>query len=210
MKWQEASIWISKILAKVCILTFRLNQLILTKAGRLFKIVCFKILYGPVEPLLHMRGISDPPALLFCPTRAVLSQTPTPQTRRISVGWTLNARDPQTFTSTDKPRPLRPAQPCRSSISLGRTPQPCTISALLATPPKPAQHCTIFTLQGCAPSPSLSKLGIHRYSGYPLHPSGMPSPCSKSPLLYLSKGLHPKAHGTPPTIHLPREGSKPT
>jgi hypothetical protein len=85
----------------------------------------------------------------------------------------------------------RPAQPCRSSISLGCAPQPCklpshacspalqnlcsvchapkistalqelcfpglcspacTISALPATPIKPAQHCTIFTLQRCAP-----------------------------------------------------------
>jgi hypothetical protein len=45
----------------------------------------------------------------------------------------------------------RPAQLCRSSISLDHAPQPCTISALPAKPPKPVQHCTIFTLQGRAP-----------------------------------------------------------
>jgi hypothetical protein len=44
-----------------------------------------------------LRGISNPPALLLCPTRAMLTQTPTPQNRRISVGGALKAEDPQTF-----------------------------------------------------------------------------------------------------------------
>jgi hypothetical protein len=33
---------------------------------------------------------------------------------------------------------------------LGGTPQPSMISALLAMPLKPAQYCTIFTLQSCS------------------------------------------------------------
>jgi hypothetical protein len=96
-----------------------------------------------------------------------------------------------------------------------------------ATPLKPAQHCTIFTLQGCAPKacqagdpytrfpfcltapPKPVKPGIHRHAGSPfLWP--VPFRHSKSMLQTSAKGLLPKAHGTPPTIHLPQEGSKPT
>jgi hypothetical protein len=101
----------------------------------------------------------------------------------------------------------RPAKPCRSSILLDHAPQPCMISALPAMSPKPAQHCTIFTLQGCAPKacqagdphthlhsawlhpPSLSSQGsidtqdLHSTG---LHISGMPSLCSKGPLLHVS------------------------
>jgi hypothetical protein len=61
---------------------------------------------------------------------------------------------------------------------------------LPAIPPKPARHCTIFTLQGCAPkacqagdpphthpwslfcstaTPKPVKPGIHRHAGSPLH-----------------------------------------
>jgi hypothetical protein len=53
----------------------------------------------------------------------------------------------------------KPVQPFRSSILLGHTPQPCTISTLLAMPPRPAQPCTIFTPQTCALRPA--KLGTH-------------------------------------------------
>jgi hypothetical protein len=47
--------------------------------------------------------------------------------------------------------PPKTCTSCRNSVLLGHAPQPCTISALLATPPRPAQPCTIFTLQACAP-----------------------------------------------------------
>jgi hypothetical protein len=81
-------------------------------------------------------------------------------------------------------------------ISLGHPPQPCMISALLAMPPKPAQHCTIFTLQGCAPKacqagdPHTHHLPrIHRYAGSPLHwpvPFRHAKPTLQRPLLHLS------------------------
>jgi hypothetical protein len=75
-------------------------------------------------------------------------------------------------------------------------------------PPKPAQHCIIFTLQGCAPkacqvrdrptydlcsarphSPNLSSQGsidkqVLHFASF--HPSGTPSPYSKGLLLHLS------------------------
>jgi hypothetical protein len=84
----------------------------------------------------------------------------------------------------------------------------------LAMPTKPAQHCTIFTLQDCAPkacqdrdthththththvlhsarlwAPSLSRQGSIdmqdlHFAG--LCPSAMPSPCSKGLLFHLS------------------------
>jgi hypothetical protein len=106
----------------------------------------------------------------------------------------------------------RPAQPCMSSIPLGLAPQACTAlhnlcfashahQSLLcgkykhalspfrwAVPSRPAQICTIFTLQACAPKPCQAgdlhmhnlhsagpgppkpvKPGTHRHTGSPLH-----------------------------------------
>jgi hypothetical protein len=110
----------------------------------------------------------------------------------------------------------RPAQPCMSSIPLGLAPQACTAlhnlcfashahQSLLcgkykhalspfrwAVPSRPAQICTIFTLQACAPKacqagdpppplththnlhsagphpPKPIKMGVHRQAGSPL------------------------------------------
>jgi hypothetical protein len=160
------------------------------------------------------------------------------------MGGALNARDAQTFMISSRPCPapqactalkeLHLSGPCSPALhdlcfagqapkactalqellSLGCTPQPCMISALQATPPKPAQHCTIFTLQDCAPKacqarvththtyththdlhsaqpcpPSLSSQGytdMQDLHSASLCPSGTPSPCSKGPLLHLS------------------------
>jgi hypothetical protein len=54
------------------------------------------------------------------------------------------------------------------------------------------------------------KPGIHRHAGSPLC---QPAPFRRAPkacYFTSAKGLHLKACGTPPTIHLPQEGSKPT
>jgi hypothetical protein len=72
------------------------------------------------------RGISNPLALLLSPVRAMLPQTPTPQT----------------CTDHHQCKPLRPAKPGihrHSQSPLGHTPQACTglmISALLAHAPQ--------------------------------------------------------------------------
>jgi hypothetical protein len=47
----------------------------------------------------------------------------------------------------------RPAQPCRSSILMGHSPQPCMISALLARLPRPAQPFRSSISLGCTPQP---------------------------------------------------------
>jgi hypothetical protein len=63
------------------------------------------------------------------------------------------------------------------------------------------------------PPPSLSSQGFidtQDLHSTGLCPSGMPSPRSKGCYFTSAKGLHPKACGTPPTIDLPQEGSKPT
>jgi hypothetical protein len=95
-------------------------------------------------------------------------------------------------------------------------------SALLAMPPKPAQHCTIFSLQGSASKACQArdphthdlccqarKPQVHSISTPPALQAA--KPMLQRPCYFTSaKGLHPKAHGTTPTIHLPQEGSKPT
>jgi hypothetical protein len=62
-------------------------------------------------------------------------------------------RDPQTFTISTRPCTPRLAQHCRSSISLGHTPQPCMISALPARIPRPAELCRSSIWLGHAPQP---------------------------------------------------------
>jgi hypothetical protein len=109
--------------------------------------------------------------------------------------------------------------------------KPYMISALPATCPRPAQPCTIFTPQACAPKacqardphmhdlcsaglcpPKPVKPGIYRHAGSPLHwpvPYRHAKPRHQRPAT--SPQLKTSTHrpvGPPPTIHLPQEGSK--
>jgi hypothetical protein len=151
----------------------------------------------------HLHGISDPPALLLCPTRAVLPQTPTPQNCSISVGQALKAGDPQTFMISARPHtpgactalhdlcqasPPRPAQSCRNSVLLGLAPSPA-LSLLCWPCPRPAQPCKISALTGHAPkvchtrdtnmhdfhSAGPRPQGWHSPAGTPFHWAGLPS-----------------------------------
>jgi hypothetical protein len=111
-------------------------------------------------------GICNPPALLLCPARAILPQTPTPQTPTISARWALKAyqaSDPHTqdLRSTGphppgmhrpaqyplcKPEPLRSAKPgihthtipalLGAHVGLHRPAQACIICAFLSQAPK--------------------------------------------------------------------------
>jgi hypothetical protein len=193
--------------------------------------------------------ISNPMAPLLCPTRAVLPQTPTPQAHRISMGWALKARDPQTFMISP---PLGLHSPVGAPSHGAALPSPAW--SLLCWPgsqglhspagalfhwavlPSPAQsllcwprpqslHSTVqYSLcKAVALRPDLCsallhppkpvKPEIHRHAGSPLHqpvPFRHAKPMLQAHYFTSAKGLHWKACGMPPTIHLPQEGSKPT
>jgi hypothetical protein len=117
-------------------------------------------------------GISGPLALLFCPTRAVLPQTPTPQTHRISVGRALKTRDLQTFTISARPRPLPPGLH-----------SPAGAPSRWAMLPSPARSLL------CPPS---SK-GLHSPAGALLHWAMLPSSARSLLCLPHSQGLHSPA-----------------
>jgi hypothetical protein len=179
-------------------------------------------------------GISDPLALLFCPTRAVLPQTPTPQTHRIFMGGALKARDPQTFTISTRPRPSPPGlhspagapshwavfpSPAWSLLwwpcpqSLHSTAQYSLCKAVPLRPAKPGTHTHMISIllhhapQACQARDPLT-CRISTLMACTLQACQVHVP--KAGYFTSAKGLHLKAHGTPPTIHLPQEGSKPT
>jgi hypothetical protein len=133
------------------------------------------------------RGISDSPALLLCPTRAVLPQTPTPQNRRISMGQALKARDPQTFTISTRPRPQGLLH-----WRYKHAPSPFC----WATTPRLAQPCTIFTPQACAPKACQARdPHMHDLCSAGPRPPSLSSPGSIDTQVLHSAGLRPS--GTP-------------
>jgi hypothetical protein len=142
----------------------------------------------PIGPWIHCSthcGISDPLAVFLSPTRAVLPQTPTPQTRRISTGWAL--KDCQTCD-----------------------PQIFTISLCWSAPP--GLHRPPWYLLGCTPHACTGLYDLHlnrapkacQASNPQTHRIFTPGTCSKGPLVCLNKrplpiGLWDPTYLTPAT-----------
>jgi hypothetical protein len=112
----------------------------------------------------HLHGISDPPALLLCPTRAVLPQTPTPQNCSISVGQALKAGDPQTFMISARPHTPGACTALQDLCSDGPCPQGlphqrykhARFPFCWATPPRLAQPCRNSISLGWASQPCMT------------------------------------------------------
>jgi hypothetical protein len=104
-------------------------------------------LIGPCCRCSTCHGISDPLALLLSPARAMLPQTPTPHTHKISMNKPLRPAKPGIHRhSRSLPgHALRPAQACTISALLRHVPEACnagdphTISVPLGHAP---QVCT--------------------------------------------------------------------
>jgi hypothetical protein len=123
---------------------------------------------GPQSRCSTHREISDPPALLLCPARAVLPQTPTPQNCRISMGQALKAGDPQTFLISTRPHPPQSLHSPAGAPSHWATPPTGLQDLCFAGHAPKACHTgdtNMHDLHSTGPRPQ----GLHSPAQYSLH-----------------------------------------